>query len=165
MQLLFKAINITFYLAIHICHDIFTCLGIIRQLLPKSQGKITYYLRLMEKYSKMFLCQHISFLSLVQIMVSAGELYSIFILKYYFIIYEISKYVKISHASLQLNKTPDNFRPEARKRDIWEANAITYSSNSQRHSSWKRKWPFPFVGCWSLRLCFFSSERLVIINH
>ena len=155
----------TFYLAIHICYDIYTCSGIIRQLLPKSQGKITYYLRLMEKYSKMFLCQHISFLSLVQIMASAGELYSIFIRKYLLYIYYNMIYIKISHTLLQLNKTPDNFRPEARKRDIWEANAITYSSNSQRHSSWKRKWTFSFVGCWSLRLCFFSSERLVIIIY
>ena len=99
MHLLFNAVNNTIYLAIHICHDIFfTNLGIIRQLLPKSQGKITYYLRLMEKYSKMFLCQHISFLSLVQIMASAGELYSIFIRKYlspfyiYIIIWYISKF-------------------------------------------------------------------------
>ena len=72
--------------------------GIIRQLLPKSQGRITYYLRLMEKYSKMFLCQHISFLSLVQIMVSAGELCSIVSLNtlnkflIHIIIWNISKF-------------------------------------------------------------------------
>ena len=75
----------------------FTYLGIIRQLLPKSQGKITYYLRLMEKYSKMFLCQHISFLSLVQIMASAGELYSIFIRKYLLYIYIIIWYISKFH--------------------------------------------------------------------